>query len=95
MSSSGAGFGVWGEVHGDPDASAAAVFGQAVKSAWAGRFHWHVEISHDLQILPRAFDPEEFDVHGARLLVRPNVAGKIELCVVFPSGPVHVLATEP
>jgi len=93
--SEGGGFGVWGEVIGEPsDFLAAGVYGKGVKASWAGRFDGHVQISHDLQILPRAFDPAEFNVSGAKLLVRSNVAGKIELCVQFPSGPVQVLATQ-
>jgi hypothetical protein len=94
--SEGGGYGVWGQVSGEPSYyEAAAVYGSAVGFSWAGRFDGEVQISKNLQFLPTTAPPDSSDVTGARLFVRENISGKGELCVQFETGAVQVLATEP
>jgi hypothetical protein len=44
---------------------------------------------------PEIDDPAAPDADQARLYVRDNGAGKTQLVVVFPTGAVQVIATEP
>ncbi|CAM3641595.1 hypothetical protein [Mesobacillus zeae] len=40
-------------------------------------------------------NPSTFPVNGLRFFARKNTSGKVELCVLFPSGSPAVVATEP
>jgi hypothetical protein len=45
--------------------------------------------------LPESVVPPAPSANGARLFVRDNGSGKTQLCVLFPTGAVQVVATEP
>ena len=45
--------------------------------------------------LPENATPQNPPANTARLFARDNGAGKTQLCVIFPSGGVQTLATEP
>ena len=96
--SEGGGSALVGRITGVPGFfSGAAVWGSTPGTAyaWAGRFDGHVQISKDLHLLPTQVDSNDDQVSGANLFARQNMSGKVELCVVFPTGPVQVIATEP
>jgi hypothetical protein len=46
-------------------------------------------------LMPEIADPGASAANTARLYVRDNGAGKTQIVVVFPSGAVQVIATEP
>ncbi|WP_336104832.1 hypothetical protein [Mesobacillus zeae] len=46
----------------------------------------------ELDVIP---NPSTFPVNGLRFFARKNTSGKVELCVLFPSGSPAVVATEP
>ena len=79
----------WG-VHGFSNAGS-AVFGES-PSGWAGDFDGNLRVTDYVQL--SEMTAPAGTVNGARLFARDN-GGKTELCVVFGTGAVQVIATEP
>jgi hypothetical protein len=72
-----------------------AVHGQANRnSGFAGYFDGKVFTRRYIEV-GKVVVPEAPKADLARLFVRDAGAGKLQLCVRFPTGPVQVIATEP
>ena len=71
-----------------------AVHGRSRRDGWAGDFEGRVFTSRYIE-LGEVPGPQPPDAGHARFFVRDNGAGKVQLCVRFPTGAVQVIATEP
>lgn len=72
----------------------AIVFGTALDTA-LGRIGAGIVNVVNLFEMPEVTAPANAPANKARLFVRDNGAGKTQLAVIFPTGAVQVLATEP
>lgn len=67
--------------------------------AWLGAEHLadgtHGAVTAISLQLPEITAPENGPANTGRLFVRDNGSGKSQLCVIFASGAIQVLATEP
>ena len=63
-------------------------------TGYAGRFDGPVSVANQLDIAEVLVDPGNAPISTARLFVRDNGSGKTQLCVIFASGLVQVLAAQ-
>lgn len=63
-------------------------------TGYAGRFEGPVSVSKQLDLAEIAVDPGNAPTSTARIFVRDNGSGKTQLCVIFASGLVQVLAAQ-
>lgn len=86
---SGTGIGVYGY-----STSFYAVYGNS-DSSFAGYFDGHVKVTEFVEMTEVPGSPISPAANNARLFVRDNGSGKTQLCVLFPTGAIQVLSTQP
>jgi hypothetical protein len=84
----GAGLGVWGFSN-----TGIGVQGES-SGGWAGYFYGPVKITRYLDVAEMAA-PAAPGTNIGRLFMRDNGSGKTQLCVMFPTGAIQVLSTQP
>jgi hypothetical protein len=79
--------GVWGE-----SPAGFGIYGKTTGTGFAGYFNGKVYMSQLVE-MGEVVTPAAPGAHKARLFIRSS-AGKMQLCVRFPTGAVKILATE-
>jgi hypothetical protein len=79
--------GVWGE-----SPAGLGIYGKTTGPGFAGYFNGKVYMSQFVE-MGEVVTPAAPGAHKARLFIRSS-AGKVQLCVRFPTGAVKILATE-